>query len=123
MKRTSLIQIALFITLLFLTSCLDENEQKDKVVQNEVELFIGSETIKFPIGELFPHRDAVFMTVEDKTFNKSFQLETSDIEGFEYEDGYEYELKAMRTLMLNPPADALNPYYSLIEIISIKKVD
>lgn len=123
MNKTLLCRAALFILLPLLMSCLNENNQNDDAIKNEVELFIGSEAIKYPIGEIFPDREAVYMTVKDKTFNKIFHLETVNIEGFEYKEGFEYELKALRTLLLNPPADALNPHYSLIEIISTRKVE
>ena len=47
-----------------------------------------------------------------------------DIEGFEYQQGHEYELKVQKTTLANPPADASNIAYKLLEIISdIPKAD
>ncbi len=120
MKRTLLSMMLLLFTLLLSFSCSNEN---DDVIQTKVELFIGAKPIKFPIGELFPHREAVYMIIKDKTFNTIFQLETVNIEGFNYHEGFEYELIALRTFLKNPPADALNPSYTLIDIISKRKVE
>ncbi len=44
------------------------------------------------------------------------------IKEFEYERGYEYELMVEKTTLANPPQDASNVEYTLIEIISKQKV-
>lgn len=120
MKTIKLMVILVsFIVLLFTVSCSNEN---DEVIETEVELLIGSEPIKYPIGEIFPDREAVYMIVKDKTNNSEFHLENVNIKGFTYFEGFEYELKALRTFLKNPPADALNPSYSLLEVISKKEV-
>jgi len=46
----------------------------------------------------------------------------SQIEGFEYEWGYQYELRVQTTEIENPPADASSVAYSLIDQISKVKV-
>lgn len=120
MKGRLLNMMLLLFILPLLIGCSNEN---DEVIQTEVELSIGSEPIKHPIGEVFPDREAIYMTVKDKTFNNTFHLETVNIEGFEYNEGFEYELIALRTFFKNPPADAINPSYSLIEIISKQTVE
>jgi hypothetical protein len=119
MKKILLNTVAFFVVSLFLISCNNENEDEDEIIQNEVILFIESKSIR----RLYPHREAVFMVVTDRTFNWTFHLETIDIEDFVYEEGFEYELKVLRTKLRNPPADAPVFTYSLIEILSKKKVE
>jgi uncharacterized protein DUF4377 len=43
------------------------------------------------------------------------------IEGFEYEPGYQYELKVEVSPLANPPADASSLRYTLLEVVSKKK--
>ena len=47
-----------------------------------------------------------------------YTLFYGDIQGFEFEPGYEYELLVEKTTIPNPPADASSLQYSLVEIVS-----
>ncbi len=47
-----------------------------------------------------------------------YSLFYSQIEGFDYEQGYEYELVVEVTKVENPPADASSLKYSLVEVVS-----
>lgn len=51
-----------------------------------------------------------------------WQYMYSEIEGFEYEPGYEYQLVVLRTERKNPPQDASRYCFSLKKILSKKKV-
>lgn len=53
---------------------------------------------------------------------QQYELFYSDIEGFEFEPGYEYQLRVMVEKIENPPADASNLRYKLIEQIRKKKM-
>ena len=46
-----------------------------------------------------------------------------DIEEFEFEWGYQYELRVISTEVVNPPADASSRTYSLVELVRKVKVD
>lgn len=51
--------------------------------------------------------------------NSGWEVIPSDgIIGFTYVPGYEYRLKVKKTHLANPPADASNIRYTLINIIS-----
>ena len=39
-------------------------------------------------------------------------------DGFDYSKGYEYTLLVKKTTLLNPPADASNIAYELVEVLS-----
>ena len=46
-----------------------------------------------------------------------------EIEGFDYEWGFRYELRVLVTDVPNPPADASSLAYSLLEVVSKESVD
>lgn len=46
----------------------------------------------------------------------------SDIEGFDYEPGFEYVLKVRTEKIANPPADSSSIRYALLEQISKTKM-
>jgi hypothetical protein len=52
----------------------------------------------------------------------SWQLFYDPIQGFTYEEGYEYKLVAKRETIDNPPADGSSYRYTLVELVDkIKK--
>ena len=53
--------------------------------------------------------------------NPVWERMDADIEGFQYEEGYEYVVDLKVARLKNPPADASNRKYSLIRIISREK--
>ncbi len=52
--------------------------------------------------------------------NPVWQISHSQIEGFNYECGYEYELIVKAQEILNPPQDASSCKYVLISVVSKK---
>ena len=52
-----------------------------------------------------------------------YQYFYDQIEGFDYEEGYEYELSVQVESVENPPADASSIKYTLIEIVDKRPVD
>lgn len=50
--------------------------------------------------------------------DEAYRLFYNRIEGFDYEPGYNYELRVEVSEIENPPADASNLHYSLIEVVS-----
>lgn len=47
-----------------------------------------------------------------------YQLFYDTIQGFDYEEGYDYEITVSRTEIENPPADASKYQYTLVEVVS-----
>lgn len=54
---------------------------------------------------------------------EDWQMFYDQIEGFNYEEGYFYELKVKVTPVKNPPADSSSLYYTLIKVVSKTKVE
>ena len=50
--------------------------------------------------------------------NASWEFEYDGIDGFDYEPGFEYELRVQRVDVPNPPADGSSFYYQLVEVVS-----
>ncbi|MBE9138104.1 DUF4377 domain-containing protein [Nodosilinea sp. LEGE 07088] len=52
------------------------------------------------------------------TPDEDYQLFYSDIKGFEYVPGYDYELLVQKIPVENPPADASSIEWRLIDVVS-----
>jgi hypothetical protein len=50
--------------------------------------------------------------------SEPYSMFYGQIEGFSYEEGYEYVILVNETTVLNPPADASNKKWELISILS-----
>ena len=81
----------------------------------------GSETVTLFVG---PNREPcvgvgpqVCLQVKE-TADGDYSLFYDNIQGFDYEPGYEYQLTVEKTTVPNPPADASAFQYSLVEVVS-----
>jgi hypothetical protein len=77
-----------------------------------VTLFVGAEQVDC-VG-VAPQQCLQVRSAPDQ----DYQLFYSDIKGFEYEPGYDYELLVQKNPVENPPADASSLKWRLIEVIS-----
>ncbi len=101
----------------FFGSCLEEKEARD---WNEtVEMEVSSQLGEYRIWGMAPE-DAPLLGIQVRTASESAWqvLPLNGIEGFDYEEGYAYRLKVEKTHLANPPADASNVRYKLLEILS-----
>lgn len=65
----------------------------------------------------------VYLIQEDeKIGTEDWQYLYESIEGFNYEQGYIYDLKAKKTIVENPPADGSSLKYELVSVISKDRV-
>lgn len=111
MKRISIAIAALASLVLF--GCNKDNPA-DKV--ETIMMYVSAETGTYqPWGS-----DTSFecMLVKEENESEYHPLPYGGIEGFDYVKGHEYELKVQKTTLANPPADASDIVYRLIEIIS-----
>lgn len=53
--------------------------------------------------------------------NGSPEFFYSAIEGFDYQEGFEYQIQVQGTAVTNPPADGSSISYKLVKLISQKK--
>lgn len=97
------------------TSCDDDNKNsyETHTVYVEAATYIGYIPT---FGDTNNLQEGMMVTFEDNLTPKFFPLE--HIEGFTYKRGHAYELKIRRTILANPPADALNYTDTLLEVLS-----
>lgn len=111
-----------FVGIFGLTACMNEDEPKD--ITKEVTMYISSET-----GTMDDFFDAdktgpiECMLVKEQGENEYRPLAFRGIQGFEYEKGYEYDLRVNKTTLANPPADGSIYKYQLVRVIEKRKVD
>ena len=113
----------LFIVCLFMASCLNDDEPKDKI--EEIRIEVSSETgITYHWGDDKKEYPIECMLVKLPNDPDTWQpMMFGEIEGFTYERGHEYYLSVRRTTLANPPADASCYTYALIKILSDKLVE
>ncbi|MDR1222078.1 MAG: substrate-binding domain-containing protein [Tannerella sp.] len=116
MKLNFLLIAAVCLVTLSAAGC-GKDENKDWT--EEVLLTVSSEVVEYyPPNE---ENEAGFYGIkimEDNTTHSVTLPLNGGIEGFDYEAGYEYRLKVLKTHLANPPADGSDFVYRLIEILS-----
>lgn len=101
------------MSIVFLVSC-DKDELTDGV--ETIKMYVSAETGTYiPWGSEVP---VECMLVKEEGKSEYSHLAFGGIKGFEYVRGHEYELGVLKTILANPPADASNIVYELLEIIS-----
>ncbi len=86
---------------------------------NEKTIYIGAETNPCTAGVMETNCMQVKWTKEQAEWQNFY----GNIEGFNYEKGYEYELIINEMKVENPPADASSLKYSLVKQVSKAKVE
>ncbi|MDR1555635.1 MAG: DUF4377 domain-containing protein, partial [Tannerellaceae bacterium] len=90
-----------FFTLLMVVGCKD-SENKDWT--EEVLMTVASEFVDYhPIESNGIASDGLHIKEDNISYWIKIPLDA--IEGFNYEVGYEYRLKVLKTHLANPPAD------------------
>ena len=107
----------LFIVCLFVTSCLNDDEPRDKV--KDIIMSVSEETgIMYDLFDDKREYPIECLRVMDEDFPGEWRnLSMNAIEGFDYAPGHMYTLKVRRTILANPPADASSYTYRLLEIL------
>lgn len=105
-----------------MVSCIDDDELKDKVV--EVTMSV-SENTDIMYGPFDDHREIPIecMLVMEEGVDQTWRkMSFSGIEGFTYERGHRYKLRAKKTILANPPADGSAWEYELVEVLEDKEI-
>lgn len=101
------------IVVLMLSSCNLFKKTDDKTI------YISAETKPCTSGEM----QKECMLVKWTTDQAEWELFYDQIEGFTYENGYEYELVVSQEKVKNPPADASSMKYKLVKEVSKTKIE
>lgn len=114
MIRFKILLMIAFLPALLMTGC-EKGENEDWT--EEVMLTVASEKFDFyPFENIGIPGGGVYVK-EDKA-NYWTPLPLEFIEGFTYEEGYEYRLRVQKIHLANPPADGFIFEYKLIAIVS-----
>ena len=109
--------------LLSLASCGSDDDDKD--ITKEMNMSVSAEPgVMYDLFDSMGEHPIECMRVMTEDEPGRWQnLHFSDIKGFTYERGHEYELRVKRTILANPPQDASNRTYELVRILADKKVE
>ena len=123
--KTMKIRRIMFMMLaaLSLASCSSDDDNKD--ITKEIAMSVSAEPgVMYDLFDSMGEHPIECMRVMTEDEPGQWQnLYFSDIKGFTYERGHEYELRVKRTILANPPQDASNRTYELVRILADKKVE
>ena len=106
-----------------LVSCSSDDDDKD--ITKEIIMNVSAEPgVMYDLFDSMGEHPIECMQVMTEDEPGQWQnLYFSDVKGFTYERGHEYELRVKRTILANPPQDASNRTYELVRILADKKVE
>ena len=109
--------------LLSFASCSSDDDDKD--ITKEIIMNVSAEPgVMYDLFDSMGEHPIECMQVMTEDEPGQWQnLYFSDVKGFTYERGHEYELRVKRTILANPPQDASNRTYELVRILADKKVE
>ena len=125
MKTMKIWRIAFaMLAAFFLASCSLDNDN-DKDITNEMNMSVSAEPgVMYDLFDSMGEHPIECMRVMTEDEPGRWQnLYFSEVKGFTYERGHEYELRVKRTILANPPQDASNRTYELVRILADKKVE
>jgi len=109
--RTLILMLGLSMLL---SSCSKDDEDKDWT--ETITLFVASNIVDY-----YPFENDGTpingMNVREQLSNTWIPLPLNFIEGFEFENGYEYELLVIKTHLANYPVDGLKFTYKLNRLV------
>ena len=108
MKTNYIKFIALLLLIATFTNCSDDDNDTSEVVNLNLKHYL------VPVTGLDLQLALLAQEGTDPTLRTFF----SNIEGFTYELGFDYELLVRKSEIANPPADGSSIRYELIEIIN-----
>lgn len=114
--KTSSITILIILAMFTLFSCDFNESDTDKIEITDLKVAPNTVSIKS-----MDSTASDWIEVEEK--GKSYYLPLKWIEGFEYEVGFQYNLRVKKITPINPIQDAPQSFYYLIEILSKEKIE
>ena len=125
MKTMKIWRLAFAILAAFsLVSC-NSDDDNDKDITKEINMSVSAEPgVMYDLFDSMGEHPIECMRVMTEDEPGRWQnLYFSEIKGFTYERGHEYELRVKRTILADPPQDASNRTYELVRILADKKVE
>ena len=117
-KMKKLLTLLVFVLIAISTvACLRESEEKDKISIVTATVHHQHADLKVP-----PFFDTVVKGLRIKESGSAEWITITGIQGFTYEEGFEYELRLQKTHLADPPQDSPSDVtYKLLETLSKKQ--
>ena len=114
--------LVVIISAIGMASCNDDDEPKDKVIEVTMSVSENTDIMYF----LFDHNKEnpieCMLVMEDGVDQTWRKMSFSEIEGFTYEKGHRYKLRAKKTIFANLLTDGSPWKYELVEILEDKEI-
>ena len=125
MKTMKLFFSTLFVVIISaigMVSCNDDDEPKDKVIEVTMSVSENTDIMYGPFDDNKENPVECMLVMEDGVDQTWRKMSFSYIEGFTYEKGHRYKLRAKKTILANPPADGSAWKYELVEVLEDKEI-
>ena len=125
MKAMKIWRIAFAMLAAFALASCSSDDDSEKDITKEINMSVSAEPgVMYDLFDSMREHPIECMRVMTEDEPGRWQnLYFSDIKGFTYERGHEYELRVKRTILANPPQDASNRTYELVRIVADRKVE
>ena len=114
--------LVVIISAIGMASCIDDDELKDKVVVITMSVSENTDIMYSLFDDHKENPIECMLFMEDGVDQTWRKMGFSSIEGFTYEKGHRYKLRAKKTILANPPADASAWIYELVEVLEDKEI-
>ena len=125
MKTMKLFFSTLFVVIISaigMVSCNDDDEPKDKVIEVTMSVSENTDIMYSLFDDNKENPVECMLVMEDGVDQTWRKMSFSYIEGFTYEKGHRYKLRAKKTILANPPADGSAWKYELVEVLEDKEI-
>lgn len=106
--------VTFILAIGYLSSCKSSNQKPNTNNEEVSTIWINATKAKCNAGLMDKE---CYLIKKDKSQEK-WEFMSDEIEGFQYEEGYEYEIMIRTEKIANPPMDASSLKYSLLKVIS-----
>ena len=114
--------LVVIISAIGMASCNDDDELKDKVIEVTMSVSENTDIMYW----LFDHNKEnpieCMLVMEDGVDQTWRKMSFSEIEGFTYEKGHRYKLRAKKTILADLLTDGSAWKYELVEILEDKEI-
>ena len=114
--------LVVIISAIGMASCNDDDELKDKVIEVTMSVSENTDIMYSLFDDNKENPVECMLVMEDGVDQTWRKMSFSYIEGFTYEKGHRYKLRAKKTILANPPADGSAWMYELVEVLEDKEI-
>ena len=114
--------LVVIISAIGMVSCIDDDELKDKVVEVTMSVSENTDIMYSLFDDNKENPVECLLVMEDGVDQTWRKMSFSYIEGFTYEKGHRYKLRAKKTILANPPTDGSAWRYELVEVLEDKEI-